>query len=123
MELSKKEKSLMNEILEKSSEKKSENYAESTLDEEISENNFSKEDYLNYRLEHLLKLETTASQQSFESKLGEVERESKLHLKVMWVFFSGELSKDSKISATISRKPLFHELKSFHSIKCKNANK
>ncbi len=70
MELSKKEKSERNEILEKSSDKKSENDAESTLDEEISENNFSKEDYLNDRLEQLLKLETTASQQSFETELG-----------------------------------------------------
>ncbi len=67
----------MNEIVEKFSEKKSENDAESTLDEEISENNFSKEDYLNDRLEQLLKLETTASQKSFETKLGDIEKEPK----------------------------------------------
>jgi len=67
----------MNEIVEKFSEKKSENDAESTSDEEISENNYSKEDYLNDRLEQLLKLETTASQQSFETNLGEIEKEPK----------------------------------------------
>ncbi len=67
----------MNEIVEKFSEKKSENDAESTSDEEISENNFSKEDYLNDRLEQLLKLETTASQKSFETKLGDIEKEPK----------------------------------------------
>ena len=37
-------------------------------------------------------------------------RESRLHLKVTWVFFSGLLIKLSKISAMISRKPRFNKL-------------